>query len=82
MDDLLPILVQLVSGGVGGNAAASVKKDISLGTAGNSIAGILGGGLGASCWGCWASQRGAIPVRTSGALSAASRVEGSVEEFS
>jgi uncharacterized membrane protein YeaQ/YmgE (transglycosylase-associated protein family) len=46
MDNLLPILIQLVCGAVGGNAAASVKKDISLGTVGNSIAGILGGGLG------------------------------------
>ena len=34
-----------ISGAVGGNVAAAMKEN-SLGTAGNSIAGILGGGLG------------------------------------
>lgn len=46
MQGLIPILIQLVSGAVGGNAAGAIKKDISLGTIGNSIAGIVGGGLG------------------------------------
>ena len=40
------ILLQLISGAVGGNLAGSLKKEISLGTLGNSISGILGGGLG------------------------------------
>ena len=34
------------TGAVGGNAAGAVLKDKSLGTLGNNIAGILGGGLG------------------------------------
>ena len=44
--EFLPLLVQLVSGAVGGNAAGAVLKKFSLGTLGNSIVGILGGGLG------------------------------------
>jgi uncharacterized membrane protein YeaQ/YmgE (transglycosylase-associated protein family) len=47
MNTLLPIIVQLISGAVGGNAAGAVMKDQSLGTIGNSIAGLAGGGLGA-----------------------------------
>lgn len=46
MGNLLPIIIQLVSGAVGGNAAGSLMKNSSLGTVGNSIAGILGGGIG------------------------------------
>ena len=46
MNNLVPILIQLVSGAIGGNAAGALKKDISLGTIWNSIAGIVGGGLG------------------------------------
>ena len=44
--DVLPLVIQLISGAVGGNAAGSVLKNLSLGTVGNSIVGILGGGLG------------------------------------
>jgi hypothetical protein len=44
--DISAILVQLVSGAIGGNVAGAAMKKNSLGTVGNSIAGILGGGLG------------------------------------
>ena len=44
--DIGTLLVQLVSGAVGGNAAGAVLKKFSLGTLGNSLVGILGGGLG------------------------------------
>lgn len=44
--DYLPLIISLVSGAVGGNAAAAVLKKLNLGTLGNSLAGILGGGLG------------------------------------
>lgn len=43
---MLPLIISLVTGAVGGNAAGAVLKKFSLGTTGNSIAGILGGGLG------------------------------------
>ncbi|MBU2445861.1 MAG: hypothetical protein KJ666_09885 [Bacteroidetes bacterium] len=46
MEGLLPVIIQLISGAVGGNLAGSLMKKQSLGTLGNSIAGIVGGGLG------------------------------------
>ena len=46
MDALLPVIINLVSGAVGGNVAGAAMKDKSLGTIGNSIAGIVGGGVG------------------------------------
>ncbi len=42
----LPLIIQLASGALGGNAAAKLLKGSSLGTIGNSIAGIAGGGIG------------------------------------
>lgn len=44
--DFTSLAIQLVSGAVGGNAAGAALKKLSLGTLGNSIVGILGGGLG------------------------------------
>lgn len=44
--DIVGLLIQLISGAVGGNAAGAALKKLSLGTVGNSIVGILGGGLG------------------------------------
>ena len=44
--DLTALIVQLVAGAVGGNVAGAALKNFSLGTTGNSIVGILGGGLG------------------------------------
>ena len=44
--DLLPLIIQLASGALGGNATARVAPNLNLGTLGNSLAGILGGGIG------------------------------------
>lgn len=44
--NIVQLLVQLVCGAVGGNAAGGLMKKLSLGTLGNSIVGIIGGGLG------------------------------------
>lgn len=44
--DIINLLISLVSGLVGGNATGAVAKDTSLGVVGNSIAGLVGGGLG------------------------------------
>lgn len=38
--------MNLLGGAVGGNVAGAALKKLSLGTVGNSIVGILGGGLG------------------------------------
>ncbi len=46
MENLLPLLIQLISGAVGGNIAGALFKKISLGTLWNSVAGVIGGGLG------------------------------------
>lgn len=43
----LNLIVSLISGLVGGNAVgAAMSEDKNLGTIGNSIAGLVGGGLG------------------------------------
>lgn len=44
--DIVSLIIQLISGAVGGNIAGGLFKKINLGTLGNSIAGIIGGGLG------------------------------------
>jgi len=43
---MVALIIQLVSGALGGNWAGSLMKNLSLGTLGNSIAGIAGGGIG------------------------------------
>jgi hypothetical protein len=43
---MINIIIQLISGAIGGNGAGALLKKLSLGTIGNSIVGILGGGLG------------------------------------
>ncbi len=40
------LIIQLISGAVGGNIAGGLFKKISLGTLWNSVAGIVGGGIG------------------------------------
>lgn len=40
------LIIQLISGALGGNLAGSLMKENSLGTLWNSVAGIAGGGLG------------------------------------
>lgn len=44
--DITQLLVEVVAGAAGGNIAANIFKQYSLGTAGNTIAGILGGAVG------------------------------------
>jgi len=42
----MELIISLISGALGGNAAGKLLSKYSLGTLGNSIVGILGGGLG------------------------------------
>ena len=44
--DIVGLCVQLASGAAGGGAGALLQKKYSLGPVGDSIVGILGGGLG------------------------------------
>lgn len=46
MEEYLPLIIQLVSGAVGGNVVGKLAKNLDLGTLWNSVLGILGGGLG------------------------------------
>ena len=46
MGNIWPLIIQLISGALGGNAAGALMKKLSLGTVLNSILGIVGGGLG------------------------------------
>jgi uncharacterized membrane protein YeaQ/YmgE (transglycosylase-associated protein family) len=41
--DMTSIITQLVIGAIGGNGAGALMKDKSLGTVGNTIAGVIGG---------------------------------------
>ncbi len=61
MEGLLPLIIQLIAGAIGGNAAGSLMKKYSLGTLGNSLAGIIGGGLGGQILGM-------LGVATSGGM--------------
>ena len=66
MESLIPLIVQLVSGAVGGNVAGAAMKNFSLGTVGNSIVGILGGGLGGQILGMLGIATGAGGVDLGG----------------
>jgi len=44
--NLTALIIQLIAGALGGNAAGRVSKDMTLGPLGNTIAGALGGGVG------------------------------------
>jgi uncharacterized membrane protein YeaQ/YmgE (transglycosylase-associated protein family) len=44
--NIVALVIQLICGALGGNITGKLFKNIDLGTLGNSIAGILGGGLG------------------------------------
>ena len=36
---IINLIIQLIAGAIGGNAAGAISKDVSLGTGGNTIAG-------------------------------------------
>ena len=44
--NIVALLISLLSGAVGGNVVGRLAQKLDLGVAGNSIAGILGGGIG------------------------------------
>ena len=51
MGNILPIVIQLVSGGLGGLGAGKVLPKLSLGSLGDVVSGILGGVGGAQILG-------------------------------
>jgi hypothetical protein len=44
--DLIALLVQCASGVAGGNLGASLLRSLNLGVVGNSLSGLIGGGIG------------------------------------
>lgn len=44
--EILPLITVLVSGAIGGNLAGSFMPRVSMGRVVNSMAGVVGGGLG------------------------------------
>ena len=57
--DMTALLVQLISGAIGGTAAGAMLKNLSLGPVGNAIAGIVGGGIGGQVLGAMMGGGGA-----------------------
>lgn len=55
----LGLIIQLISGALGGNIAGKLMKESSLGTLWNSVAGIAGGGIGGQILGMLSSGAGA-----------------------
>jgi uncharacterized membrane protein YeaQ/YmgE (transglycosylase-associated protein family) len=74
--DMTGLLVSLISGAVGGNVAGAAMKDKSLGTLGNSLAGIFGGGIGS-----FLLQVLGSPRRTPAAASATSSATSPAAEW-
>jgi uncharacterized membrane protein YeaQ/YmgE (transglycosylase-associated protein family) len=62
----MPIIIQLISGGVGGNIAGALLKKFNLGPIGNTIAGILGGVGGGQVLGMLTGAAAVAPAATSG----------------
>lgn len=54
----MELIIQLIAGATGGNVAGAALKDKSLGTLGNSIAGVLGSGIGGQIIGMLTSAGG------------------------
>ncbi len=68
MEEYLPLIIQLISGAVGGNLAGKLMKNFSMGTLWNSIVGILGGGLGGQILGMLGIGDGGGEMDLSGIL--------------
>ena len=69
---IIGIIVQLVSGAVGGNIVGAVASKLNLGPVGNSIAGIIGGGLGGQILGMVLGGGAAAATAPAGGLDATS----------
>lgn len=62
---MLGTIIGLLSGALGGNVAGALMKKASMGTLWNSVAGIAGGGLGASLLGMISPEMGAAAASES-----------------
>ncbi len=60
MEAYLPLIIQLISGAVGGLVAGKIWKGFSMGTLANVLAGLVGGGTG----GWLFDMLGLVPAET------------------
>ena len=68
------LIVQVIAGAIGGTAAGSALKDLSMGKAGDAISGAVGGGVGVRSWRPCLAERllRTLPARQPDLMSAAS----------
>ena len=71
--NIVALIIQLVSGAVGGNIAGLLMSKFNLGPIGNSIAGIVGGGLGGQLLSMVTSGGAATAGASAGVLLLSSR---------
>lgn len=57
---LVQLIINIISGGVGGNIAGAILKKYSLGPVGNTILGLIGGGVGGQLLSTLAGQPGGM----------------------
>lgn len=70
--DITSIIIAIISGAIGGNVIGTAAKQYSLGTAGNSIVGVIGGFAGG-----WILEQlfGAAPAADPAAAAAATGLD-------
>src|SRR5689334_9047182 len=57
--NMLPFILQLITGAAGGNIAGALFSNFNLGATGNTLAGIVGGGVGGQVFhNLWATSAG------------------------
>jgi uncharacterized membrane protein YeaQ/YmgE (transglycosylase-associated protein family) len=65
---LLPLIIELLCGAAGGNIAGKLLKNLDMGTVGNSLAGIVGGGLGGQLINLLGTTTGAAAAPDAGSI--------------
>ena len=68
MSNLAAIIIQLISGALGGYGAGSLMKKLSLGKVWDAIIGIIGGGLGGQLLGALGIGTGAEGLDLAGII--------------
>jgi hypothetical protein len=62
MEAVIPLLTQVIAGAAGGNIVGQFAKSFSLGTLGNTIAGLAGGAGGGAILGMLANPEVISPI--------------------
>ena len=65
---IISLVISMIAGAVGANVVGAVLKHIELGPAGNSTAGIIGGGIGYQILAGMLGGAGGIGAATAGGL--------------